>query len=173
MKRSEDSSGRCGPDLYNVQEAAKFLSCSERQVRQEIHEGKITYRRPPGGIRFMTEDLLERLRPIGGPSASKASKRGKKPSAPEAEAKLIDQPGVELSAALQVLEDILRDQGLQSTKVAALANSCWKGELCANLANLDVKVATAIITVIAARALGGSDAQSLLQTFFSRTEGLP
>lgn len=123
----------------------------------------------------MKEDLLERLRPIGGPSASKSSKRGKKLSDSEvrSQAKLTDQPSVELDVALQVLEGILRDQGLQSTKVAALVKSCWTGELCTNLVNLDARVATAVVTVIAARAFGGGDADSLLQAFFARTEGLP
>ena len=63
-----------GPKLYSVKEAALFLDCSDRQVRQEIKEGKITYRLPPCGIRFMEEDLLERLRPLGGPGFSRKSR---------------------------------------------------------------------------------------------------
>ena len=153
-----------------------YLDCSERQLREEIREQKITYRRGPGGIRFTEGDLLERLRPSGGPSTTfRSSKRERKVSDSEvgSQAKLTDQLGVELDVALQVLEGILRDQGLQSTKVAALVKSCWNGELCANLVNLDVHVAKAIIAVIAARAFGRGDADSLLRTFFDRTEGLP
>lgn len=63
-----------GPELYTVKEAAVFLGCSSRQVRQEIKEGKITYRLAPGGIRFTKEDLLERLRPSGGPAFSRKSR---------------------------------------------------------------------------------------------------
>lgn len=59
------------PRLFTVRQAAEYLGCSERQVREEISEGKITYRRPPGGIRFTEEDLLVRLAPVGGPSAKK------------------------------------------------------------------------------------------------------
>jgi len=145
-KSSEDCCGCC-PDLYDVAGAAKFLDCSERQVRQEIRENKITYRRP---------------RPIGGPSASKSSKRWKKLSD--------DLPNVQLDVALKVLEEALRDKNLQSDKVATILKSCRNGELCASFTRLDPKVATAIIAVIAACALGGGDADPLLRTFF---EGLP
>ena len=58
-------------------QAAEYLNCSDRQVREEISEGKITYRRPPGGIRFTEEDLIERLTPVGGPSAKKPRKNHK------------------------------------------------------------------------------------------------
>lgn len=57
-----------GPKLFTVKEAALYIGCSPRQIRQEMREGKITYRRTPGGIRFLEEDLLERLRPCGGPA---------------------------------------------------------------------------------------------------------
>ncbi len=71
---------QCGlprpPRLFTVAKAAEYLDCSERQVREEISEQKITYRRPPGGIRFTEADLLERLKPIGGPS-KKPGKNGK------------------------------------------------------------------------------------------------
>ena len=63
-----------GPKLYTVKEAAKFLGCSERKLRGEISAGTITYRRPPEGIRFAEDDLLERLRPKGGPGAKKGFK---------------------------------------------------------------------------------------------------
>ena len=63
-----------GPKLYTVREAARYLGCSERQVRQEIKELKLTYRPGPGGIRFKEEDLLERLRPAGGPAFSRKSR---------------------------------------------------------------------------------------------------
>lgn len=160
-KCSEDGCGCC-PDLYDVAGAAKFLDCSERQVRQEIRENKITYRRPPGGIRFTKEDLLERLRPLGGPSASKSSKRWKKLSD--------DLPNVQLDVALKVLEEALRDKNLQSDKVATILKSCRNGELCASFTRLDPKVATAIIAVIAACALGGGDSDPLIRIFF---DGLP
>lgn len=65
------------PRLFTVRQAAEYLGCSERQVREEISEGKITYRRPPGGIRFTEEDLLVRLAPVGGPSAKKPRKNHK------------------------------------------------------------------------------------------------
>ena len=173
LKCSEHCCGGCGPKLYTVKKAAKFLDCCDRQLRQEITELKITHRRGPGGIRFTKEDLLERLRPIGGPSAtSRSSKKARKLSVSETglQAKLTAQLGVELNVALQVLEDTLRDQSPLSTKVATLLESCRNGEL---WANLDASVAMAIIAVIAARALGGDDAEPLLRTFFARTEGLP
>lgn len=62
------------PKLYTVKEAAKFLGCSERKLRSEIKAGTITYRRPPEGYRFAEEDLLDRLRPRGGPGAKKGFK---------------------------------------------------------------------------------------------------
>lgn len=62
------------PKLFTVKEAALRLDCSQRQLRQEIKEGKITYRRSPGGIRFTEEDLLDRLRPSGGPGFSRKSR---------------------------------------------------------------------------------------------------
>ncbi|WP_424314581.1 helix-turn-helix domain-containing protein [Haloferula sp.] len=65
----EVSFGGGGRKLYTVKEAAAYLDCSERQVREEIREQKITYRRAPGGIRFTEEDLIDRLRPSGGPSS--------------------------------------------------------------------------------------------------------
>ena len=72
---------QCGlprpPRLFTVAKAAEYLDCSERQVREEISEQKITYRRPPGGIRFTEEDLIERLAPVGGPSAKKPRKNHK------------------------------------------------------------------------------------------------
>lgn len=65
---------RNGPKLYTVKEAANFLGCSERKLRGEISAGTITYRRPPEGIRFAEVDLLDRLRPKGGPGAKKGVK---------------------------------------------------------------------------------------------------
>ena len=62
---------RDGPKLYSVKEAAKFLGCSERKLRDEIKAGIITYRNPPQGLRFAEVDLLDRLRPKGGPGAKK------------------------------------------------------------------------------------------------------
>ena len=81
-KRSSEHAGgaraRPGPHLYTVVEAAEWLRCSERKLRKEIAEHKITYRAGPGGISFMECDLIERLRPTGGPGASSRSKkRGK------------------------------------------------------------------------------------------------
>lgn len=66
------------PKLYTVEETGIYLDCSGRQIREEIRERKITYRRPPGGIRFTKEDLLERLRPCGEPGFIRKS-RVKKP----------------------------------------------------------------------------------------------
>jgi hypothetical protein len=60
-----------------VEEAAEYLGCCDRQLRKEIATNRITYRRPPGGIRFMEVDLIERLAPVGGPSAKKPRKNHK------------------------------------------------------------------------------------------------
>lgn len=150
-----------------------YLDCCERQLREEIREQKITYRRAPGGIRFTEQDLLDRLRPLGGPSASSTSK-ARKPSDSKSGnevIKLTDLLKDELKVALHVLEETLRDQSTQSTKVINLLKSCWNGELCANLANLDPKVATAVIAIIAARALGDGDADSLLRTLLDGPDG--
>lgn len=69
---------QCGlprtPRLYTVTQAAEYLGCCERQLRKEIAEQKITYRRAPGGIRFTENDLIERLQPSGGPAAKKLKK---------------------------------------------------------------------------------------------------
>jgi hypothetical protein len=114
-RRSDRSVGAAGPDLYNVEEAAIFLDCCERQLRQEMRENKITYRRGPGGIRFTREDLMERLRPIGGRSSPSSPKRGKMFPG--------DLPIFELAVAVRILEEILRSEGLQSTKVASLMHA--------------------------------------------------
>jgi hypothetical protein len=43
-------------------------------LRDEIKAGIITYRDPPQGLRFAEVDLLDRLRPKGGPGAKKGVK---------------------------------------------------------------------------------------------------
>ncbi len=72
---------QCGlprpPHLYTVEEAAEYLGCCDSKLRKEIAKGRITYRRPPGGIRFLEVDLIERLAPVGGPSAKKPRKNHK------------------------------------------------------------------------------------------------
>jgi hypothetical protein len=80
LKQSENfyPGGQDGPRrFYNVKQAAEFLGCCERKLREEIATQKITYRRGPGGIVFTLEDLLERLRPSGGPAAKKNKKNRK------------------------------------------------------------------------------------------------
>jgi excisionase family DNA binding protein len=71
---------QCGlprpPRLYTVEEAAEYFGCCDSKIRKEIAAQKITYRRPPGGIRFLEVDLIERLKPVGGPS-KKPGKNGK------------------------------------------------------------------------------------------------
>ena len=72
--KESDQYGHHGPRLYTVIEAAKYLGCSERALRDEIKAGTITYRHPPQGLRFAEVDLLDRLRPKGGPGAKKGVK---------------------------------------------------------------------------------------------------
>jgi len=72
--KESDKYGHNGPRLYTVIEAAQYLGCSERKLRDEIKAGIITYRDPPQGLRFAEVDLLERLRPKGGPGAKKGVK---------------------------------------------------------------------------------------------------
>jgi len=168
LKSSEDCCGGCGPELYTVKRAAKFLDCCERQLRQEMHENKITYRRPPGGVRFTKEDLIERLRPIGGPSASSKSSKARKllDTKPDNE---VTKLTAKLELALPVIKKILQNQSAQSAKVENLLRSCLNGELCTNLADLDFEVATAIIVVIAARAHCG-DVESVLRSLLNQKE---
>ena len=65
---------------------------------------------------------------------------------------LADQAKADLKTALPVLTESLSRQSKQSARVAAVLQSCWNGELCDNLAGLDVKVAQAVIAILAARA---------------------
>ena len=173
MIRSEGSSSGHGPRLYTVKEAAAYLDCCQRQLRQEIREQKITYRLAPGGIRFTEQDLLERLRPRGGPSASSRSSKARKPSDSQSRdevTKLTDPLNIEIELALLVIEEILRDKSIQSTKVANVLKSCWNGELRANLADLDGKVAVAVVVMIAMRARLAGDADSLLRRLLNLPE---
>jgi len=80
LKNSEHCSqcGRHGPPrLYSVKQAAQYLGCCERKLRKKISDQTITYRRGPGGIAFTEADLIERLRPSGGPAAKKLRKNRK------------------------------------------------------------------------------------------------
>lgn len=84
--------------------------------------------------------------------------------------KLTDPLNIEIELALLVIEEILRDKSIQSTKVANVLKSCWNGELRANLADLDGKVAVAVVVMIAMRARLAGDADSLLRRLLNLPE---
>ena len=157
VKRSDDSSGRSGPDLYNVEEAARFLDCSERQVRQEIRERKITHRRTPGGIRFAKEDLLERLRPIGGPSALLRLSTSS--------FKLLSSV---FDEALNTLGDTLRKPSGHAAKVVGLLEACLYGEPCEDVSFLDANAAKAFGVIVAARIVLGKNADASIRKFLNK-----
>lgn len=157
VKRSEDSSGRCGPDLYNVEEAARFLDCCERQLRQEVRELKITHRRGPGGIRFTKEDLLERLRPIGGPSALSRQSTSS--------FKLLNAV---FDEALNTLGDTLRNPSGHTTEVVGLLEACLCGEPCEDVSFLDANVAKAFGVIVAARIVLGKNADSSIRKLLNK-----
>lgn len=167
MKRSERRSGGFGPKLFTVKEAAEYLGCCERQLRKEIRERKITYRRPPGGIRFTEDDLLERLEPSGGPSAhSRQSKRGREcPESPigNKATSSFEPLKTVFDEALITLGDELRKPSGQTAIVVKILEGYLRGEPCDDVSCLDAEVAKAFGVVVAARTMLGENADLLIR----------
>lgn len=167
MILTEVRSGGRGPKLYTVKEAADYLDCSERQVREEIRERKITYRRPPGGIRFTEQDLIDRLRPLGGPSVhSRQSKRERKCSEAVNLAEVtstFELLNALFDEALHILGDALRKPSRQTAKVVKILESCLRGEPCGDVSVCDAHVAKAIGVTVAARTMLGENANSAIR----------
>lgn len=81
--------------------------------------------------------------------------------------KLASTARADLEAAAPVLINAIRHGSGQSRKIEALLWSCWNDDhqvnLCDTLAGLDTKLAQAAVSMIAARAYCGGDADDLLR----------
>jgi hypothetical protein len=81
-----------------------------------------------------------------------------------------DPAQADYKPALPVLRETLAHRSGQSTKVVAILQSVWDGELCANLSGLDSTVAQSVLAMITARAYLSGDADPLLRPLINRKE---
>jgi hypothetical protein len=81
--------------------------------------------------------------------------------------KLATQARADLEAATPTLVNALRNHSGQSRKIEAVLLSLWNDDhavnLCSELAGLDARLAQAVVSMIAARAHMGGDADDLLR----------
>lgn len=87
--------------------------------------------------------------------------------------KLATTARAELEAAVPILVAALRHHSGQSAKVEKLLWNCWSDthqvNLCSELAGLDARLAHAAVSMIAARAYLGGDADDLIRRIIDQS----